>query len=580
MSFIEFRNVTYTYPGRAVPAVHNISFIIPRGSRTAVLGSNGSGKSTLTRLMTGLLLPDGGTALTAGRDTADRKFHREIRKNAGLLFQNPSSQIVATIVREDAAFGPENLAYSSGEIRERVEQALKQTELLPLARRATHDMSAGQQQRLALAGILALGSGCLILDEAASMLNPSAREDLDHLLDSLQEKGFTLITVTHFMGHAVKADQVLIMREGNMIRKGTPDMFLTDAGNLKSWNLDAPPVQKLSGALKRVFPGLPEVLHEEDLVRYLRRELPASEWSNPLSEPSPSDPAASVRSRETLFRLKGVSRRYGRKSRHPVEGVRDLNFSFHRGETAVLMGTTGSGKSTFLQILNGLLLPEEGEISLLGENPLDRQCDLRRLRTRVGLVMQQPEKQLFASLVGDDVAFGPRQQGLSGKELSVRVRDSLEQMGLSYTQFRDFPVRSLSGGMKRKVALAGILAMRPEVLLLDEPTAGLDPLSAEELEKILIKLNRDGLSVLVATHDVDQALRLSSRFVIMHRGRIAWDGPPGDFFGSCSPREYGLEYPQPTRIWRQLSSLPEGGMPLTPADFVQHVLQASGRLVK
>ena len=285
---LTFRDVSYTYPGRSEAALQNISFNLKRGGRILILGSNGSGKSTLTRLMTGLIRPDTGTVHFAGLSTEDRKNFRSIRSRAGLLFQNPSSQIVATVVREDTAFGPENLALSSHEIRKRVEEALKRSGLYTLRRRATHDLSAGQQQRLALAGVLALGSGCLILDEAASMLNPTARREMDQLLDQLHEKGHTIIQVSHFMNQIAQADQILVFREGALVFNGDQEQFLEQGSQLGSWSLKLPEVQRLSLELGKLRPGIRPALDEELLASDLKKIFQRSLREQDTLRPYPS----------------------------------------------------------------------------------------------------------------------------------------------------------------------------------------------------------------------------------------------------------------------------------------------------
>ena len=567
--FIEFRNVEYSYSGRSDKALRDISFSLQEGQRVLILGSNGSGKSTVTRLMTGLLSPDKGSIHTAFLDTSRRENLQTIRRKAGLLFQNPTSQIVATVVREDTAFGPENLALSSREIRERVEKALKQTSLHPLRRRATHNLSAGQQQRLALAGVLALGSGCLILDEAASMLNPLGRREMDDLLDHLHDKGFTIIRVSHFMDQVVSADRILVLKRGELVFSGTREEFLVRSSSLQDWSLVLPAVPALSEDIRQDLPDFPLFLKEESFASYLKD-------TGFIFNPESSIQVKPVKQEDLLLSLKAVNFEYNRKSSHPVQGLSDVDLDYFRGETLVLMGDTGSGKSTLLQVLNSLLVPSSGYVSLLGENPLDHNCDLPLLRRRIGLVMQQPEKQLFAPLAGDDVAFGPRLAGLEGRELALRVREAMELVGLPYREFRDRPVRALSGGQKRKVSLAGILAMKPEILLLDEPTAGLDPLASEELEQLLVSLRTRGIGLIVSTHDVELALRIGSRLIVMDEGRKAFDGTPEDFFREHIPGDFGLEYPLALRIWRKIRSGVLDPFPLKPEQLKKHILSAAG----
>jgi energy-coupling factor transport system ATP-binding protein len=564
LSFIEFRDVSFTYPGQKEAALKNISFSLEKGRHIAVIGGNGSGKSTMTRLMTGLLIPDSGEILVDGRDTSDSSLHRQIRTRAGLVFQNPSTQIVATVVREDAAFGPENLALDSREIKKRVRKALEDTSLTALSARATHMLSAGQQQRLAMAGILAMGTGCLILDEAESMLNPLGRKQMNSLLKDLHSEGFTIIRITHFMDQASRADQILLLHQGRLVVNGSPELFLDHSSDLESWSLKPSPVQELGEYFSTDLPGIKKIFLEEDLAAELKRGCTSVSSAHSRKFQNDQEKSSQDKDRDIIIRLNSVSRSYGRKSALKIDALTDVSFELYRGEAVSVMGSTGSGKSTFLQILNSLLLPDKGELSLLGENPLDKKTDLSRLRSRIGLVMQQPEKQLFASLVGDDVAFGPYQMGLRGRDLSFRVKEALEQVGMSYKKYKDFPVRALSGGQKRKAALAGVLAMKPEVLLLDEPTAGLDPLSADNLESILSSLHKAGLSQIIVTHNVDQAVRLSERLLVFKEGSLFWNGGISGFFQNHDPGVFGLEYPLSSRIALTLEMNP---LPVSPAEL-------------
>jgi energy-coupling factor transport system ATP-binding protein len=572
VSLVEFRDVTFSYPGQNRPALKRVSFLLEEGSHSAIVGGNGSGKSTLARLLVGLLIPQSGQILVDGLDTADHTNHQSIRKQAGLVFQNPSSQIVATVVREDVAFGPENLVLDSAEIKERVCKSLDAVSLSPLSKRGTHQLSAGQQQRLGMAGVLALGSRCLILDEAESMLNPQGRVQLNSLLDQLHEEGYTLIRITHFMDQAVRADQIIILNQGSLVQQGPPRLFIDQREQLALWQLRETPAQRLSRFIEGSFPSLPSSLTEEDLERNLKNSgfscTPAEKQAPWISfNPHPGE--------SPVIEVKEVSRLYGKKTDHPIYALKNVSFTLFKGESVSVLGQTGSRKSTFLQVLNTILLPDSGSMTLLGENPLNRSTDLRILRSRIGLVMQQPEKQLFANLVGDDVAFGPLQLGLEGRELSLRVKEALDQVGLPFHQYRDFPVKALSGGQKRKAALAGILAMKPDILLLDEPTAGLDPVAAENMEEILLNLQKSGLSLVTVTHNVEQALKFSRRFLVFRDGGIFWDGDAGDFYNLHDPKDTGLDYPLSGRIALALGS-PSGGAVLYADDLVPSLIQKGG----
>ncbi|MDA3957765.1 ABC transporter ATP-binding protein [Oceanispirochaeta sp.] len=571
MSFIEFRDVSFSYPGQDRPALDQVSFTLEPGSHTAIVGGNGSGKSTLARLLIGLLIPGHGQILVGGFVTSESRNHRSIRRKAGLVFQNPSSQIVATVVREDVAFGPENLVLDNHEIKERVKNALEDTSLSPLSLRGTHQLSAGQQQRLAMAGVLALGSRCMILDEAESMLNPSGRQQLNRLLAELKREGHTIIRITHFMEQAVLADRVIVLDHGRLAEQGDPFLFHHQRQQLRAWQLQETPSQLLSRHLSEEYADFPSSLTEEELIGSLKDH-------GFSCTPKESEDTESFLPGEPIISLRHVSRAYSKRSDSPVYALKNISFDLYPAESVSVLGQTGSGKSTFLQTLNSLLLPDEGVISLLNENPQNKKTDLRALRSRIGLVMQQPEKQLFASLVGDDVAFGPSQMGLKGRPLAQRVKEALELVGMPFDEYRDFSVKALSGGQKRKVALAGVLAMNPEILLLDEPTAGLDPVAADNLEKVLRDLQTRGLSLITVTHSMEQALRLSRRFVVFREGEIFWDGDAGGFFDLHDPVAVGLDYPLSSRIASSLGSAPAGRI-LTPEELILSLVPPAGRVV-
>ncbi len=512
----------YQYP-QGKKALEGINLTIVPGESVVILGGNGSGKSTLAKILQGLLKPTAGTIES-----------RDDRGERGLLFQNPSWQIVSLVVEEDVAFGPENLGFPQKKISWQVDQSLGAVDLKAQRFSRTHDLSAGQQQRLAMAGVLALGTHCLILDEAESMLNPRSRWEFNTLLKELQQRGYTIIRITHFMEYAPEAERVLILHQGRIVADGPPGM-LTEGEKLSTWRLTPPPACVLS---QELLGGRP-ALTEEELAESLRG----------LDLPPPWFPPTTLgEGGKEIVCLKAVD--YASPGGSPL--LKNLHFRLLRGENTLVVGPTGSGKSTFLQVLNALLFPSQGEVRIFGENPLKKGADLSQIRQKVGLVMQQPERQLFANLVGDDVAFGPRQLGLEGRTLALRVKEALELMGLPYKEFRDRPCHTLSGGQKRKVALAGVLAMRPEVLLLDEPSTGLDPVAAEELELLLLGLQDQGITTVTVTHQMDQALRLGRRLLAFMGGQIGWDGPVEEFFRTQDCEKWGLDLPLVGRVSRAL----------------------------
>ncbi len=255
--------VHFQYRGRgeqAIVALDGVSLTVDEGERVAILGRNGSGKSTLAKHLNGLLLPTGGRVLVNGVDTRDSNRRREIRQTVGMVFQNPDNQLVATIVEEDVAFGPENLGLPSDEIRRRVEEALERVDLLQLRRRPPHLLSGGQKQRVALAGVLAMHPRVLVLDESTAMLDPLGRAEVRAAVRRLHAEGTTVIAVTHFMEEAVEADRVVVMDAGRIVLGGVPRDVFGRADQLRELRLDLPQVTELGRRISEQLPGFPKVL--------------------------------------------------------------------------------------------------------------------------------------------------------------------------------------------------------------------------------------------------------------------------------------------------------------------------------
>ena len=251
MSLIEVKDLVYSYDDKK-NAVDGVSFAIEKGTYTAVIGHNGSGKSTLAKLLNGLFLPKEGRVLVLGMDTQDEDLTWQIRQNAGLVFQNPDNQLVATIVEEDVAFGPENLGLPTDKIRSRVDAALNAVRMGPFADRAPHMLSGGQKQRIAIAGVIAMLPEVIVFDESTSMLDPSGREDVFNLAKRLnQENNVTVLWITHFMEEAAKCDRVIVMDQGKVMMDGTPREVFSDSEKIEQYGLEAPDMAKLADALRK-----------------------------------------------------------------------------------------------------------------------------------------------------------------------------------------------------------------------------------------------------------------------------------------------------------------------------------------
>lgn len=268
MAFIQTENLIYTYEGNLIPAVNGVSISFEKGSYTAIIGHNGSGKSTLAKLLCGILLPTGGKVFVGGADSSDEQNQQSIREKCGMVFQNPDNQIVSSVVEEDVAFAPENLGKAPEDIRRAVDEALEAVGMTEYAKHSTYKLSGGQKQRVAIAGILAMSPECIVFDEATAMLDPAGRREISAAMSKLNQRGITVITVTHHMNEAAMADRIVVMNKGTVAMDGTPMEIFSQVDKLRALSLSVPQVTELLYDL-----GLEGALHAKDAADILEEEF-------------------------------------------------------------------------------------------------------------------------------------------------------------------------------------------------------------------------------------------------------------------------------------------------------------------
>lgn len=515
-------------------ALDDVTLEVCRGERVCVLGANGSGKSTLASVICGLLAPDEGDVELAGHAVCtggvpDLAAYRDARRQLGLVFQNPDDQIVTSVVADDVAFGPENLGVPRAQIAARVARELRRVAMEKYAHADPSRLSGGQRQRVCIAGALAMEPAVLVLDEPSSLLDVRGRAAIMRVMGRLAAAGATLVHVTHFMDEALAADRVIVMQHGRVALEGTPDeVFATkNAQVIEALGLEMPFEARLAAALRQA-------------------EATSDAVAAP-GAPSGEKPAAPVPAAEP-----------------PAILARDLGFSYGPGAqaldgvslevpvraTTAIVGQTGSGKSTLLRLLCGLEAADAGSLTVCGINAATKR-GRRQVRRAVGYVMQHPERQLFAQTVAEDVAFGPRNQGLSAAEVERRVAHALDLVGLA--DRRDASPFELSGGQQRLAAIAGVLAMEPELLVLDEPTAGLDPRGRARLRALMADLAAHGVTLLQVTHSMEDAAR-ADHVVVLDQSHVLAAGTPTEVF--CPANEpqltaVGLGLPRPLAYARE-----------------------------
>ena len=602
------RDVSFTYDGEAF-ALSGASAQIERGEFVCILGGNGSGKSTLAKHLNALLVPDKGQVEVCGMDTSERQHTYAIRQSAGMVFQNPDDQLVASLVEDDVAFGPENLGVPTAELRKRVTQRLKDVGLSGFEKHETHALSGGQKQRAAIAGALAMNPEILILDEASAMLDPRGRKGLMRVVRSLNDHGMTVVMITHFMEEAALADRVIVLEGGKVARVGTPQEALVDVDALSALNLEVPFAAELSQALRRAGVPVTAAVTEEELAESVfslfvprvkkacggdsENAEPRSAGDEVASQGSPTEaaagedstsctetsaPSAAPAGGDALIQLEGVSftydaaearrqRKAGKKpapkqakwgnSPEAIWALDNVTLEVRKGEFLGIAGHTGSGKSTLIQHMNGILHPTNGRVVAFGRDVAEKGA-ANDVRGRVGVVFQYPENQLFAATVAEDVAFGPRNLGLSEEEVSARVERSLRTVGLDPKEIAARSPFELSGGQQRRVAFAGVLAMEPEVLVLDEPAAGLDPKARKSFLDMVAHLHEEGLTVVMVSHNMDDLANLCDRVAVMSEGKLLMEGTPAEVFSRADElTSVGLATTSPEHF---ANLLREGGL--------------------
>ena len=527
-------------------ALDGINVSIEKGSYTAILGSNGSGKSTLAKIIDILEVPDSGKVVIFGKDAGNDDLFWDIRSHCCVVFQNPDNQIVGTMIEEDVAFGPENLGIPNPELRERVDQALKDVGLYELRNREATALSGGQKQKLAIAGALAMHPDILILDEATAMLDPSSRDDFLALVEKMRmDKGLTLITITHDMTEALRCDKIIVVDKGKAVLEGAPEeIFMLD--NLWDYGLKRPvkfnfafEIAKLTGS----------ELTKEDLVS---DDALLSAIEKMLAKTGIKTPEAALEDKrldetEIIMSVKDLSYTYDGSD---VKAIENINLDIRKGEVLGLVGESGCGKTTLISHMNAIFRPKEGDV-IIHTNDGDLSCknkkDTMKIRQNVGLVFQYPEYQLFEETVFKDIGYGLKKMKVSKEEAAVRIRDAAYLVGLTDKELSSSPFE-LSGGQKRRAAMAGVLVMKPGILVLDEPASGLDPKGRQEMFKIIKDLRDSGTTIILVSHNMDEAAKNCDRICVIDRGKIKAVGTPEELFENNRAEELGIQIPRITRF--------------------------------
>jgi len=460
-----------------------------------------------------------------------------------MVFQDFEAQLFSTDVTQEIVFGLEHTGVAPGSMPERVTGALAAVGLAGFEGRDPTTLSGGEKQRLAIAGLLALRPPIMVLDEPTTDLDPTGRVEVFDVLGRLRAEGLSLVVIDHDAAAAVDADLLVLLREGRIAASGPPPRLLADVDACLAAGVRPPDVCRVFATLGLAEPPL-------DLVAAAERLR-----ARGLVPMAPDEPARGPAAGPPIIEIRGVGHRYpdGRRA------LADVSLAVGRGEFIALVGPNGSGKTTLAKHLNGLLAPTEGRVTLEGHDVAG--LPLETLAQRVGYVFQDPDHQLFAATVAEEVAFGPRNVGLPADEVEERVREALAAVELHE---RDADPFLLDKGARQRLAVAAILALRPDVLVLDEPTTGLDFREQERMLGLLERLHAAGRTIIIITHTPWVIAEHARRVVLLKDGRVRYDGPLRPFFADEElAAEAAFRPPEVTRLGRLL-----GCTPLSVAELV------------
>ena len=594
---LSFENVKFWYPEAENAAVNGVTFSVKKGEFVSVIGHNGSGKSTLARLICGLLQADEGIITVWGMNLADQKNLFEVRRHTGIVFQNPDNQMVASIDEDDVAFGPENLGIEREEIGRRIDWALNAVGMSEFRHSTPTRLSGGQKQRIAVAGVLAIRPDILILDESTAMLDPQGRMEVIEVVRRLnKEEGMTILLITHFMEEALLADRTIVMNRGEIVMQGAPQEIFENGEALLTYNLCLPEITRIANTLREHGIDTPLCLYPEELAAHI---ADCAEKRGLKNISSPRVPKESDEKRGVWdIKINNLTYTYSAKSPFATQALKGVNLHIGDGEFFGIIGHTGSGKATVSQHLNALIKLPTAEKKYKpkkvkkGQTPptmprltvgiydlADKKCDFLSLRADVGMVFQYPEYQLFAETVEDDVAFGLKNffKDLKAEEVKERVYAALTAVGLDPAEVGEKSPFDLSGGQKRRVAIAGVIVTRPKILILDEPAAGLDPLGKREIMELLHKLHDEWCrTVIIVSHDMDEIACNCTRACVLSDGKIFDCASPHELFSRADELiSLGLDVPLTAKI---SNALRERGIDIdsdfTPDGFARAVISA------
>ena len=512
---ISFRNFSFQYRAQKRPTLTDINLEIYPGERVLIAGPSGSGKSTLAGCINGLnpfSNPGActGTLTVDGVDAPHSSLF-ELSAHVGTVLQDPDGQFIGLTVGEDIAFALENSCTPQDEMHAITRHAAELVGIENHLGYAPHELSGGQKQRVSLAGVMVDQVKILLFDEPLANLDPATGKQAIELIDEIQKKtDTTVLIIEHRLEDVLwrNVDRIVLVNDGNILADLRPDELLS--GSLLAENGIREPlyVTALRYAGVDITPDK-HPAHVDSLVLDDTDTQKLRDWFTARPRP------AAQPEREPLLEVKGLSFGYQKGQ----QTLRDVSFSIGKGEMVSIVGRNGAGKSTLSKLICGFETPDAGEIFLNGK-PLAEE-NIRRRAQHIGYVMQNPNQMISKTMIYDEVALGLQRSGLTEEQIREKVEATLKVCGLY--PFRNWPISALSFGQKKRVTIASVLALDPELILLDEPTAGQDFRHYTDIMEFLRGLNARGVTVVMITHDMHLMLEYTRRALVFCDGRLIAD---------------------------------------------------------
>lgn len=522
---ISFENFGFQYVSQAEPTLYDINLTIYKGEKILIAGPSGCGKSTLGHCINGLIpasYPGKSTGtLTVGGLNAAEEDLSGLSKVVGTVLQDTDGQFIGLTVAEDIAFALENDCMETEEIHKTVEKVARLVDVDKVLKHAPYEISGGQKQRVSLGGVMVNDVDILLFDEPLANLDPATGKQAVELIDDIQKRtGCTVVIIEHRLEDVLHrpVDRIVLMEEGRIVYDGTPDVLLTTDLLPQKGIREPLYVTALKYAGVKLEPAMhPDFLPELQLSDHQRQQV--FDWFS-KQPPSPTDEKTSP-----LLQIKNLDFAYNTSG---TKVLKDITLTINKGEMISIVGTNGAGKSTFSKVVCGFVTPQCGSLTFDG---MDLQnLSIKERADHIGYVMQNPNQMISKNFIFDEVAFGLVNRGFAMEEIDRRVEDALTVCGLR--PFKKWPVSALSYGQKKRVTIASMLVLEPEMLILDEPTAGQDFRHYTEIMDFLSQLNKRGMTVVLITHDMHLMLEYTPRAVVFNDGRIIADASSAEVLNS------------------------------------------------